>query len=160
MDKWTNGILQWALGSLESDDDFSQIDMDDALSGATPKDVAQITIECTIAILDAARANRIAKSVAAYIPLPPKKRLKIDCPSLPELLSKDWKFGPGRSVPGIYITRPGLVYEIETGEEYRRILEDSAIRDDFTVWYSTFRHELEMTQGFEFSRGIWVHSRD
>lgn len=135
-----------------------QIDLDDLLQDEPPLAV-RAGIDCLQRAAAAARRVNVNVDGILTIPLQESTSLSLESPSLDELLTEPWRYGPGCSVPGLYLARPVEWAEFEGGEDYRRSLKtEHGLPSGYSAYYRTWRTNAHAELGCEYDRTVYVHT--
>jgi hypothetical protein len=151
-----NAVDAWlheAWGELARNG-FAQVDLDDLLD-AEPADAARVGLKCLGRALEALPADTDADAMMT-LPLEPAGRWPGGVPELDDLLSQSWTYGPGRSVPGLYLVSFSHWRGVESFEEYRCPLRSGGLPAGFIAYYRAWR-QLEDS---EFDRCVYIRSVD
>lgn len=137
-----------------------QIDLDDVLQ-AEPERAVQSGLDCLRRAVDTARLADPRLGGLLTIPLPETTNMTTESPTLDELTSVRWRYGPGRSVPGLYLFRTSSWAEFENGEDYRRSLPPTqTLPHEWAAYYRTWRTQEHADLGWEYDRAVYVHTVD
>jgi hypothetical protein len=121
---------------------FAQIDLDD-LVGPPPPLAVRAALRCMELACEGIR-DAVPEVVGlVLVPLPAAGRLTPEAPTIDELLGRPWQFGPGRSVPGVYLLADpswSLGWDAEVSEEYRRAMPTGALEGaTYRAYYRTWK---------------------
>lgn len=145
-----------AASELESTG-FAQVDLDHLLPDP-PVLAVQAALECLQAAV--ATARRVDSDVDGMlaVPLPVSSSIMHDSPSLADVLTQPWEYGPGHQVPGLYLLPSAQWRLYERVEEYRRDLGSKGLPEGYVAYYRTSRTEVDAAKGWEFDRAIFIRS--
>jgi hypothetical protein len=146
VDRWVSHAL--ARASAEG---FAQIDLDDLLEQEPPAAVS-VGMECLDRVLSLLPEDSQLDALLT-IPLEPAAGWD-PAPSLDRLLGQDWTYGPGHSVPGLYLVHALQWRTAETVEEYRRPLDGMGLGPRIVAYYRAWRELGES----DFERCIYLRS--
>jgi hypothetical protein len=136
-------------------DGFAQIDIDSLLDDPPALAVAAALRYLTAAVA-AVRATMHDVWGLVVVPLPNSEHVETDCPPLHELLAEPWAYGPGLSVPGLYLMSDPAILGWENVEEYRRPLPtDGCLPAGFAAYYRCWQPEIAYQ---EYERAVYIRT--
>lgn len=140
------------------DTGMAQIDLDDLLHDEPPLAV-QGGLDCLQHAITAARRVNPNVDGILTIPLQESFTLSLESPTLDELLTEPWEYGPGRSVPGLYLARPVEWAGFESGEDYRRSLRtEHGLPTGYSAYYRTWLTDDHAQLGWPYDRTVYIHT--
>lgn len=146
-----------ALRELD-DADFAQIDIDE-LFDEPPEDAVRVGLQCLQLALEEARATHSDLDGMLTIPLPASDSLDTEAPGLATSVEKQWTYGPGIEVVGVYLLNARLWRAYEAAEDYRRHLPaKDLLPSGYVAYYRSWRTDAEAASGWEYNRTIYVRS--
>lgn len=148
---------EWAFAELAKTG-FAQVDIDELLDPA-PARAVRAMLDCMALALASARSGQGPITGLVVVPLPfveDQLAPPTEHPTLAELMDRDWLYGPGLEVPGLYLLRGPEPVEADV-EEYRIGLSPTASR--YPAYYRAWRtlHDREHFPR-EWSRALYVRS--
>lgn len=154
--KKATGTWVSSAAKLARERGLEQVDLDDLLDGE-PESAVRVGLACVrmasrmLSPDDGARLR-----VFLAVPLAPTTRLELAPPDMLRLLDEPWLYGPGRSVPGLYIARLDSLHWDRVAEEYRR--EIPVLLTGWYAEYRTWRTPEQAAAGWEYDRAtyFWV----
>jgi hypothetical protein len=147
-------VAQWietARREIE-ESGFAQIDLDDLLS-APPPQAVKAALACMNIAVDDARGNERTVEGLVVVPLEPSPKMAEGISRLADLVSQAWTYGPGRSVPGIYLLDPAAWSAYEPVEEYRLDLGTEGLPTHHVAYYRAWR---SLPDTDEFDRAVYI----
>ncbi len=141
---------------------FAQIDLDDLLV-PPPRSAVRAALRCVRLACEEVR-DVVPQVVGLVVaPLPEADTLTLEGPPMDDLLRRPWEFGPGRSVPGLYLLADwswSRVWEAGAGEEYRRTLPTGVLEGQvWEAYYRTWRTlGRESGHAREYDRAVYIHT--
>lgn len=152
-------IDKWALAEL-AQTGFAQVDIDELLDPA-PVAAVRAMLDCMALAVSAVQQAHEPAEGMVVIPLPAAEDQTLpptEHPTLAEVLQRDWVYGPGREVPGLYLLGPAAEQVDTDVEEYRVGLPP--LDSEHRAYYRAGR-TLDERERFphEWSRALYVRTR-
>lgn len=149
----SGAVNRWVLSSGPeiSSTGFAQIDLDNLL-GAEPPRGAEIGVACLEHAMSALRKD-VDLDGLLTLPIEPSTDWQ-EIPSLDDMLTQDWDYGPGREVPGLYLLHPLNWRTYQRVEEHVYPVVSRVLGPHLATYYRAWRtpHAGET----EYNRCIYV----
>ena len=149
-------VAQW-IGTARreiEESGFSQIDLDD-LFLLPPLQAVEAAVACMNIAVDHARGRERTMEGLVVVPLEPSPHMAAGTPRLADLASQAWTYGPGQSVPGVYLLKPAAWSAYEPVEEYRLDLGTEGLPTRHVAYYRAWK-SLPNTE--EFDRAVYIRN--
>ncbi|GAB3887674.1 hypothetical protein [Terrabacter terrigena] len=149
---YATAVLVWMDTAMDqlATAGFVQIDLDDLLV-EPPLDAVHVSLKCVHDARVRALSAGVTVHGAVVVPLAPSRSMTGPAPTLQRLLNKPWSFGPGRTVPAIYLLKPSVWSVYEAVEEYRRDLATKGLPPDIVAYLRSWK---PAARGEKFDRAV------
>jgi hypothetical protein len=128
-------------------------DSTDDLLGVEPAHAVAVGIEC-LELMMAARPEGSDLDGLLTLPLDSASGWEGVATSMDDLLAETWIYGPGRSVPGLYLVHPLHWRLLEEVEEHKVPLEGHSLPHGWQAYYRAWRTQGEP----EFNRAVYIRT--
>lgn len=137
---------------------WAQIDLDEMFD-EPPVLALQTALACIDLAVAQVRQSQPDVDGLVTVPLEPSDDLTTQTPELTELIDQPWTYGPGLSVPGLYLLQPSIWREYEECEDYRRsLLAGDALKPGYAAYYRCWRSSADAKKGWEFERTVYIRT--
>jgi hypothetical protein len=139
--------------------DFAQIDIDGLFDPAPPLAI-RVTLDCLKTAVRLGRMSAPDLDGIAVIPLEcSETAIALETPSWDQALDREWEYGPGRQVPGLYLVRPAIWRHQAAAEEYRHPIDvEGFLGPGFVGHYRCWRSSQDAERGWEYNREFFIRT--
>jgi hypothetical protein len=156
-------VAAWVASALIELDaaDFAQVDID-YLFDPAPRLAARATLDCLRVAVQLGRESLPDLDGMAVIPVDDSEsEMAIEAPSWDHILDQDWQYGPGLTVPGLYLVNPAIWRRQAAVEEYRRpVAVEELMGPGYAGYYRCWRTSEDAERGWEYSRDFLIRTTE